>query len=134
MVVGCQPLGGGSMRWIKDTVSGLPSPHDAAARNNVAKVCSSRSFPRMQLQHNFSCGLFRASHSPSYHCWWSPTGDGCGELHVDGGIHCIASERLTRVTLYLVLEDLAYPFFAHLRAFLLTPMMFTMSHEDSILL
>lgn len=39
MVVGCQPLTGESMRWIKDTVSGLSSPHDAAARNRVAKVC-----------------------------------------------------------------------------------------------
>lgn len=26
------------MRWIKDTVSGLSNPHDAAARNRVSKV------------------------------------------------------------------------------------------------
>lgn len=38
MVVGCQPFAGESMRWIKDTVSGLANPHDAAARNRVSKV------------------------------------------------------------------------------------------------
>lgn len=38
MVVGCQPLTGESMRWIKDTVSGLSTPHEAAARNRVTKV------------------------------------------------------------------------------------------------
>ena len=38
VVVGCQPLTGESMRWIKDTVSGLANPHDAAARNRVGKV------------------------------------------------------------------------------------------------
>eukprot|EP00904_Undaria_pinnatifida_P006985 jgi/Undpi1/3416/HiC_scaffold_16.g06789.m1 len=38
MVVGCQPLTGESMRWIKDTVSGLSNPHDAAARNRVSKM------------------------------------------------------------------------------------------------
>lgn len=37
-MVGCQPLTGESMRWIKDTVSGLSNPHDAAARNRVSKV------------------------------------------------------------------------------------------------
>ena len=37
-MVGCQPLAGESMRWIKDTVSGLGNPHDAAAKNRVAKV------------------------------------------------------------------------------------------------
>ncbi|CAM9118787.1 unnamed protein product, partial [Scytosiphon promiscuus] len=38
MVVGCQPFAGESMRWIKDTVSGLANPHDAAARNRVSKM------------------------------------------------------------------------------------------------
>lgn len=38
MVVGCQPFAGESMRWIKDTVTGLANPHDAAARNRVSKV------------------------------------------------------------------------------------------------
>lgn len=38
VVVGCQPLAGESMRWIKDTVTGLANPHDAAAKNRVAKV------------------------------------------------------------------------------------------------
>lgn len=38
MVIGCQPLTGGSMRWLKETVSGLSNPHDAAARNRVSKV------------------------------------------------------------------------------------------------
>lgn len=36
--MGCQPLAGESMRWIKDTVSGLGNPHDAAAKNRVGKV------------------------------------------------------------------------------------------------
>ncbi len=40
--MGCQPLAGESMRWIKDTVSGLGNPHDAAAKNRVAKVRKSR--------------------------------------------------------------------------------------------
>lgn len=26
------------MRWLKDTVSGLSNPHDAAARNRISKV------------------------------------------------------------------------------------------------
>lgn len=38
MVVGCTPLTGESMRWIKDTVTGLANPHDAAAKNRVSKV------------------------------------------------------------------------------------------------
>lgn len=38
VVVGCQPLTGESMRWIKDTVSGLSNPHDASARNRISKV------------------------------------------------------------------------------------------------
>eukprot|EP00903_Cladosiphon_okamuranus_P008330 g8013.t1 len=38
VVVGCQPLAGESMRWIKDTVTGLANPHDAAARNKVGKL------------------------------------------------------------------------------------------------
>ncbi|CAB1096470.1 unnamed protein product [Ectocarpus sp. CCAP 1310/34] len=38
MVVGCQPLAGESMRWLKHTVSGLANPHDAAAKNRLAKM------------------------------------------------------------------------------------------------